>query len=417
MRTLSALILRFLFILFASQPLVVFGGQSGSFPKPAVAAKGAVDRIPNVAVPVGPGTASKTNSPPSNVAEGRPSKPMEDFLLGDPSKRSVSIPLTDWEPIGVGELYRLNIGDRLLIAIYGEHNTERDVIVDSEGEFTYPIIGTVSVFGKTIEEVRELLNEKISKFFRYTFIAITPIEFGGQNYTILGQVLQPGSKVIYGRETLLSAICRAGGFPVGQFRANDIDLADLGHSFLLRRGEYVPVDFAALIYEGDLSQDVELKGGDYIFIPSVLDQEIFVLGEVFAPGVFSFLNSVTLLEAVTQAGGIGPNGSSRVLVVRGSLCEPYVFSVDIQKIYRGCACDFRLQPGDLVYVPPRRFTYLRQLVQSAIQTFVGSLASSAGTAAFESAFNTTSGLNNVNVIPTGGNTVIVPTSGSTPVVP
>lgn len=321
-----------------------------------------------------------------------------------PNKQDDTSQATDLEPVdgGVEAEYRLHIGDRLLISVFGEENTEREVIVDSGGEITYPIVGTLDVLDKTIDEVREILNKKIGEFFRYTFVSITPVEFGGQSYTILGQVLSPGTKIIYGKETVLSAIARAGGFPVGQFRANDIDLADLKHAFLMQNGEYVPVDFERLVYEGDLSQDVQLHGGDYIFIPSVLDQEIFVLGEVFLPGIFNYLNSVTLMEAIVQAGGLGPNASSRVMVVRGSLCEPYIFHIDIMRIFKGCACDFHLQPGDIVYAPPRKFTYLRTLVQMAISTFVGSFASNAATAAFESVFGTTSNLQNVNVVSSGG---------------
>lgn len=309
-----------------------------------------------------------------------------------------------WQPLGrdpPSGPYRLNIGDRMLISIYGEDNTQREVVVDSAGEIVYPIVGTLFAMGKTIDEVREEMNKKIGTFFRHTFINITPIEFGGQTYTILGQVLQPGSKVIYGKETVLSAIARAGGFVVGFQRANTVDLVDLDRAFLMRRGQYVPVDFARLVYEGDLSQNVELQGGDYIFIPNILHKQIFVLGEVLGPSTFNYLQRVTLVEAITQAGGLGPNASSRVWVIRGSLCEPYSFNIDITRILRGCAPDFCLQPGDIVYVPPQRFAYLKQIAQFAVQIFVSNFFSQAGIFAFEEAFNTTANIQNVNLIPTG----------------
>lgn len=308
--------------------------------------------------------------------------------------------------------YRLTIGDRLLISVYGELNTDREVVVDGSGEITYPVAGTIMAAGMTIDQLKAEINRKIGSFFRYAFVSITPIEYGGQNYTILGQVLAPGRKVIMGQETVLSALCRAGGFPVGQYRATDIDLADLEHAFLMRKGDYVPVDFKALVYDGDLSENVQLEGGDYIFIPSSLDREIFVLGEVIAPGPMSFVNTVTLVEAITQAGGLGINASSRVMVVRGSLAEPYTFYIDIMRIFKGCACDFRLQPGDIVYVPPRQFTYLRGLLRSAIQTFVSNFASQAGVSAFESAFQTNATIQPVNLIPSGtiAPVIVVPTT-------
>lgn len=313
--------------------------------------------------------------------------------------------------------YQLHIGDRLLIAVYGERNTEREVMVDAAGDIAYPLVGTLQVLGKTIDQVRREMNAKISEYFRYTFVVITPIEFGGQNYTILGQVMQPGRKILTGHETLLSALARAGGFPVGQFRARDIDLADLDHAFLLRKGDYLPVDFKSLVYEGNLSQNVTLQGEDYIFIPSALDQEIYVLGEVPLPGPMNYITTVSVVEAITQAGGLGFNASSRIMVIRGKLCEPYTFTLDVMRIFKGCAPDFRLLPGDIVYVPPRQFTYLRSLVRTAILSFVSNFASQAGVSAYESAFNTTSTIQNVNVIPTGvGNTVLFTPNVLTPTI-
>lgn len=310
-----------------------------------------------------------------------------------------SLPLTADANVQSKTLYRLKIGDRLLISIYGEGNTEREVVIDSAGELTYPIVGTIAAARKTIDELRADMNEKISKFYRYAFVTITPLQFGGQTYTILGQVLDPGSKTIFGKETLLSAIARARGFPVGQYRANDIDLADLDHSFLLRHGKHLDVDFAQLVYEGDLSQNITLQGGDYIFIPSALSRQIYVLGEVGMPGGYGSLTAVTLVEAIAQAGGLLPNASSRMIVLRGSLCDPYTFNIDINRIMKGCCSDFRLQPGDIVYAPPRRFSYFRNLVRQAVTVFVATFASQAGTVAFEKLFNTTSDFQNVNVIP------------------
>lgn len=307
-----------------------------------------------------------------------------------------------WQKRNTEDLYKLTIGDRLLLSIYGESNTEREVTIDTYGNITYPILGTMSVVGKTIDEARDEMNERIKKVYRFTFLNVTPIEFAGQHYTILGEINVPGKKTLLGEETVLTALCRAGGFPSGNYRAQTMELADLDHAFLTRNGEYVPVNFRRLVEEGDLEEDVKLQGGDYIYIPSSLDKNIYVMGEVFAPATLGYVNKITLGEAVIMAGGPTYQASSRAVVVRGSLAEPYTFHIDINRIFKGYCADFALIPGDIVYLPPRKFDYVRELARFAVRTFVGSAFSIFGQRAFQSVTGSDPQLQNVNVIPGGG---------------
>lgn len=312
------------------------------------------------------------------------------------------------EGVSEGPLpYVLHIGDRMMVSIYGEANTTRDVMVDSAGQITYPIVGTLKAVGKTFNQLRQEMNERIRKVYRYTFVTLTPIEFGGEYYTVLGSVNIPGKKVLMGGETLLSALCRSGGFPSNAYRNRTIDLADLDHAFLLRRGEYVPVNFEKLVVKGDIASDVLLEPNDYIYIPNALEKEIYVLGEVEIPSVLGYINKVTLAESIAQAGGVTLNASSRAVVIRGSLNEPYAFYIDINLIFKGCQPDFMLKPGDIVYVPPRKFTALREIVQYAIRVFVSTAASDAGSNSWAS-ITGSEPINNVNVIPNTVQSGVIP---------
>lgn len=313
--------------------------------------------------------------------------------------------------------YKLHIGDRLLISIYGEPNTEREVVIDSYGNISYPIVGTIKIVDKNIDQARQEMNDRIKKVYRFTYLNITPIEFAGQYYTILGQVNVPGKKTLLGKETVLTALCRAGGFPSGNYRTQTMELADLDHAFLTRGGEYVPVNFRTLVEDGDLAQDVQLEGGDYIYIPSSFDKNIYVMGEVFAPSTLGYINKITLAEAIIMAGGPTMQASSRAVVVRGSLCEPYTFYIDVNRIFKGCCADFALIPGDIVYLPPRKFDYVREIAKFAVRTFVGSAFSIFGQRAFQSVTGSPPELQNVNVIPGGGNFPIyspIPVGGTAP---
>ncbi|MFN7142823.1 MAG: polysaccharide biosynthesis/export family protein [Myxococcota bacterium] len=94
-------------------------------------------------------------------------------------------------------------------------------------------------------------------------------------------------------------------------------------------------------------------------ITQVTNQKVVVIGEVNNPQVLQITNEMSLLEALTRTGGINPDARTKnVLVVRGGLDTPTLFTVDVDAIFgRG---DFSqmvyLQRGDIVYVPAKTIT-------------------------------------------------------------
>lgn len=317
---------------------------------------------PSPALP-GEGIDQEFNDTFLKLIEEDPSFKEEDLFEEEAKKKKEETP---------SEFYKISMGDSFYISVYGEPNTGRSVTVDYTGSIYYLAMEPIFVLGKTIPELREILNERLSALFKYVNVTITPLQFGSKFYTIMGEVGTPGKKVLQGKPTVLTAICQSGGLRTGAFRSQTIDFADLHHTFLARKGDYVPIDFYKLILQGDLSQDVPLESGDYIFVPSILNREIYVLGEVNISTTIGYLHTMSIIEAIAEARGITPIASSRAIVIRGALVNPVQYQVDIWRIFRGFEPNFILQPGDIVYVPPRRFENLKLEAQNAIASFVSS---------------------------------------------
>lgn len=278
--------------------------------------------------------------------------------------------------------YILRANDILVVSIYGEPTSRRPVTVDPTGRISYLFVNSLPAQGKTIGELRLDLEEALTKYYKAPLVAITLVEAARNYFTILGEVMQAGRYPIVGRTTLLNAMAISGGFKLQEYRFETYDQADLSHSFLARNGRYVPIDFERLVTCGDLTQDVPLEDNDYIYIsPSSLDK-VYVLGEVKRPAYIQYFHTMSLVEAIAEAGGVNLRASSRVAVLRGSLCCPTQFLIDLNLIVKGYACDFTLEPGDIVYVPAFRFNTAKEIIRSAISTFVGTVASVAGSRAF-----------------------------------
>lgn len=280
--------------------------------------------------------------------------------------------------------YRLQCGDRLHLLVYGDPSTKRIVLVDPSGNINYLYAKNIPVRGKTIAEVRDILTQKMGTYYKDPLLMVTLTECLGEYYSIIGEVIEPGYKKIEGNPTLLSALCEAKGFTTRLFRDQTVDQADLSKSFMIREGQYLPIDFEALVIHGDVSQDVALKNGDYIYITPTGLKKVFVLGEVGSPAPIEYLHDTTLSRAIAEVGGLNSSASSRVVVIRGSLTLPIRFLIDINRILKGKALDFPLEPGDIVYVPPMRFAVLKEIVKQGIAGFVSIVASIAGAATYVS---------------------------------
>ncbi len=85
-------------------------------------------------------------------------------------------------------------------------------------------------------------------------------------------------------------------------------------------------------------------------------KKVFVFGEVQKPGTFTYVEGMTVIEAITMAGGLtklaSPNGTH---VARQAEGQQQKIRVSVKDIRDGKEKNFSLQPGDIVFVPESFF--------------------------------------------------------------
>ncbi len=85
-------------------------------------------------------------------------------------------------------------------------------------------------------------------------------------------------------------------------------------------------------------------------------KKVFVFGEVQKPGTFPYEDGMSVVQAVTLAGGFTRTASQNsTSVTRRVDGQEVKVKVNVQDIALGRATNFRLQPGDIVYVPESLF--------------------------------------------------------------
>jgi polysaccharide export outer membrane protein len=91
-----------------------------------------------------------------------------------------------------------------------------------------------------------------------------------------------------------------------------------------------------------------------VYLKELNSKKIYVLGEVVRPGTYAFAPSMTIVEAITTAGGFSPSANrNNVIVTRRNGGEEQRVRLPVERITRGEAPNFGLQPGDIVFVPDR----------------------------------------------------------------
>lgn len=283
--------------------------------------------------------------------------------------------------------YHIAIGDVLEISVFGdEETTVEHVVVAPDGRIYYTFVEGIYADGKMIREVSEELESKLTKLFNNPIVTIVLKETESHTYKILGRVQRPGLYNVLGPVRLREALSIAGGLQTESYKDKTTPLqqiANLRESFIVRKNQKLNVDFEKLYYEPDVEQNIYVHPGDYIYVAGYETRKVYVLGAVRAPLAIPWTSDITLMGAISIAGA-WPIGNAyspdikKTLLLRGSLDNPLVIHLDLRKILDGEAKDFYLQPGDIVFLPEKGFRYVRELIRLAINTFIQSFGSAAG---------------------------------------
>lgn len=277
------------------------------------------------------------------------------------------------------EPFRLGPGDVIDIELLGSGDGPQRTFVGPDGKIYFHLLAGQQVWGLTLGETQRLLESGLTQFVHQPQVSITLREVHSRRVWVLGRVNTPGLYELSQPMTVIEAVSKAGGLFTSRMSGSTEELADLYHSFLIRKGNLVPVDFNKLIRGGDTSQNIYLQADDFIYLPSALGSEVYVMGAVYQPRAVAFKDQVTLMTALAHCRGfIKGAKTTKVAIVRGSLREPEIAIIDAEAILTGRQPDVLLKPKDLIYVPQTPPASLAGYADLVISTFARTVAANEG---------------------------------------
>ena len=160
--------------------------------------------------------------------------------------------------------YRLGPEDVISVVVFNQDRYSRTgIVIPPSGRVALSLIpGGVFVNGKTVEQVADIIKKKYDEYIIDPQVTVSLDKAASYRYSIVGDVGQPGIRLMSHRMTVTEAIAEAGGvLPTG----------DRSKIFVLRRQTdgmlaQIPVNVSA-IYKGKAPDSTYLIPGDQIIVP------------------------------------------------------------------------------------------------------------------------------------------------------
>ena len=314
---------------------------------------------------------------PSTIANTNPS-----------SGQSVTVPNQETD-------YTLGAGDQIRLDIFQVEEYSGEYPVNVDGTISLPLVGAVNVEGLTLKQAEEAVAKKYAIYLKRPIVnaglvAPRPLRIG-----ISGEVDNPGTYEFQltpttpDFPTVTDMVEQAGGITT---------LADVRNVQIKRvvqgRTTTFTADLWSLLNFGQLSQDISLRDGDTIFLPTVeeinpselerlseasfglqIDEPISVavVGEIFRPGSLvvqpeQLANNNNqpnapkrdslpprLTQAIQLAGGIKPTADVRTVEIRRETWDGQekLMTINLWELFQTADVDqdVILQEGDEIIVP------------------------------------------------------------------
>lgn len=190
------------------------------------------------------------------------------------------------------EEYIIGEGDTLFVHIWGENDLNRQVLVRPDGMISMPGINDVQAAGFTISQLRGEVEKRLKRLIKDPIVNISLQQSMNSRVYVVGGGVEPTVYEMSQRTTLLHVLASVGSLAG----------ADLEKAYVYRDGKKVMSDFSGLFKRGDFKKDIQLKPGDTVFLPVKYDRNVFVIGAVNQPQAIPFIEGLTVLDALLQAG-------------------------------------------------------------------------------------------------------------------
>lgn len=246
-----------------------------------------------------------------------------------------------------GDPYRLQVGDQLLISIWGRPESDFETQIREAGSVLFPPTGEVPAAGRTVEELEQEIQVKLD--------AATEKEIEAP----LPEASQPAQ--VLPRIAPTEAMNHAYRLQAG----DQIDIRVWDHDNMNQRAQIREDGSFSFPLIGNVKaagrplpdvekEIVERLNKDFIVNPQVSARlagaQFYVLGQKEESGSHTIEGTVTLLSAISAATNLASLRSSRIEVIRYQEDRQIVIVTDMGRLLSGKDPNIPVLPRDTIYI-------------------------------------------------------------------
>ncbi len=160
--------------------------------------------------------------------------------------------------------YRLGPEDVVSVNVFGQDRYSRSgIIIPPSGRISLALIpGGIFVNGKTVDEVADAIKKRYDEYIIDPQVSVSLDKASSYRYSVIGDVAQPGIRLMSHRMTVTEALGEAGGV---------LSTGDRSKVVVLRRqanGNLTPIAVnVSAIYKGKAPDVTYLVPGDQVIVP------------------------------------------------------------------------------------------------------------------------------------------------------
>jgi len=159
--------------------------------------------------------------------------------------------------------YHIQPGDLLIISVWKEPDLQMEVLVRPDGGLSFPLAGDQRALGRTVDELRLSLIERLKKYIPDPVVTVAVRQLGGNRIYVVGKVNRPGEFPFSRPLDVMQSLSLAGG---------GTSFASLNDIRILRRDDKgrqisIPFRYEDVERGRHLEQNVLLESGDTVVVP------------------------------------------------------------------------------------------------------------------------------------------------------
>jgi polysaccharide export outer membrane protein len=168
--------------------------------------------------------------------------------------------ITDGTPTDLG--YRLGPEDVLQISVWKDDSLTREVLVRPDGMISFPLIGEVQAEGRTAEELRKDIRQRLSPFIPEPTVSVAVTKVNSYKIYVIGKVNRPGEYLVGHYSNVMQALSLAGGMtPYASENGIKVLRWEQGNQ------RTYPFRYGDVKKGNHLEQNILLQRGDVIVVP------------------------------------------------------------------------------------------------------------------------------------------------------